>query len=164
MQLPGASKAAAVVWAKGRQCKREWFHPARRQALRAFFLFFPAMKTMLESTDIQRLETARNIWLATVRPNGSPHLVPIWFVWHANKVYICTAKSSVKARNILKHSKIALALEDGDDPLVIEGEAAFLDQVPAELVSAFQSKFDWDIRTDETYNTVIEITPTRPTV
>ena len=36
----------------------------------------------------QKLETERNIWLASVRPDGRPHLVPLWFVWCHGKVYI----------------------------------------------------------------------------
>lgn len=119
------------------------------------------MKLKLEAGDIQRLETARNLWLATVRSDGSPHLVPIWFVWHQDQAYICTSLSSVKARNISKNSRVIFALEDGDDPVVIEGEAKILKDVPSEVVSAFQMKFDWDIRGDPTYNVVVEITPTR---
>ena len=34
-----------------------------------------------------RLQTERNIWLATTRPNGKPHLIPIWFVWLNERFY-----------------------------------------------------------------------------
>lgn len=112
-------------------------------------------------SDIQRLETARNLWLATVRPNGAPHLVPIWFVWHSDKAYICTSKASVKARNILHESRIAFALEDGGDPVVIEGTTQILDEAPPEIIEAFQRKFDWSIVADPTYNAIVEITPIR---
>jgi len=40
-------------------------------------------------------------YLVWQRPtDGRPHLVPIWFVLHADKLYVCTTPSSVKARNI----------------------------------------------------------------
>lgn len=116
---------------------------------------------MLDLKDQQRLETERNLWLATVRPSGAPHLVPIWFVWHNDKAYLCTSRSSVKARNILNNPNIAFALEGGDDPVLLEGTARLLDTVPAEIVTAFEKKFDWNINGDNTYNAVIEITPTR---
>ncbi len=116
---------------------------------------------MLNSQDRQRLETERNLWLATVRPNGSPHLVPIWFVWHSDRAYLCTAGDSVKARNIAHNPKIAFALENGDDPVLVEGVAKILDNVPAEIVAAFEKKFEWNIQTDGKHNTVIELTPTR---
>jgi F420H(2)-dependent biliverdin reductase len=115
----------------------------------------------LTASDQARLETARNLWLATVRPNGAPHLVPIWFVWLDDNVYLCTSKESVKARNIMQNSRIAFALEDGDDPVLIEGTAQIVDSVPQGVVEAFAKKFDWNIQGDGTYNAVIEITPLR---
>jgi predicted pyridoxine 5'-phosphate oxidase superfamily flavin-nucleotide-binding protein len=30
----------------------------------------------------ERLTAEPVIWLGTVRPDGRPHHVPIWFVWH----------------------------------------------------------------------------------
>ncbi|HZQ08401.1 MAG TPA: pyridoxamine 5'-phosphate oxidase family protein [Anaerolineae bacterium] len=116
---------------------------------------------MIEANDKQRLETAANIWLATVRPNGSPHLVPIWFVWLDEKAFICTGRDSIKARNIAKNSHVAFSLEDGSDPLVVQGEARFLDTIPSAVADAFQKKYDWNIIGNETYNALIEITPTR---
>ncbi len=116
---------------------------------------------MIDDRDEQRLEPAANIWLATVRPNGTPHLIPIWFVWENSKVYLCTSGSSVKSRNIRANPHISLALEDGTNPLVIEGKATILETMPDEVAAAFQSKYHWDIRTESTDQVVIEITPTR---
>lgn len=107
-----------------------------------------------------RLEQARNLWLATVRPNGRPHLVPIWFVVDDGRWYICTAPGSVKARNLQANPRVALALEDGDNPYVIEGTARAV-QPSAAVVRKFKDKFDWDITTDTEYGAVFEITVTR---
>ena len=115
----------------------------------------------LEPKIALRLQTEHNIWLATVRPNGTPHLVPIWFVWVAARLYVCTASDSVKARNLLANPRVAAALEDGGKPLVIEGQAHALGTVPPPVVEAFQRKYDWDVTTDREYNLVIEIKPTR---
>ena len=109
----------------------------------------------------QRLQTERNIWLATTRPNGNPHLVPIWFVWQAHKIYICTGSNSVKARNLAANPNVELSLEDATIPIVIEGQARSIEPVGRSVVEAFQRKFDWDITTDNEYNHVIEITPRR---
>jgi PPOX class probable F420-dependent enzyme len=116
---------------------------------------------MFDSADTARLEQAANIWLATVRADNSPHLVPIWFVWLDNKAYLCTARQSVKARNIAANARVALALEDGSDPLVFEGAAQILQDAPDAVVAAFLNKYDWDIRGDSTYDVVVEITPQR---
>ena len=109
----------------------------------------------------QRLQAERNIWLATTRLNGNPHLVPIWFVWQAHKIYVCTGSSSVKARNIAANPQVELSLEDATTPIVIEGRARSIEPVDRSVVEAFRRKFGWDITTDSEYNHVIEITPRR---
>ena len=103
-----------------------------------------------------RLRQARNIWLATVRPNGHPHLVAVWFVTVGERWYVCTAPGSVKARNMRANPSVTLALEDGDHPYVVEGQAQPIDP-DAAVVAQFQSKYDWDITTDEHYTQVFEI-------
>jgi nitroimidazol reductase NimA-like FMN-containing flavoprotein (pyridoxamine 5'-phosphate oxidase superfamily) len=103
-----------------------------------------------------RLDTAPNIWLATVRSNGRPHLVPIWFVLDEERWYICTGKQSVKARNLLANPRVALALEDGTNAFVVEGAARAV-APSAEVIRKFKSKYDWDITADPPYDTVFEI-------
>jgi PPOX class probable F420-dependent enzyme len=109
----------------------------------------------------RRLQTEQNLWLATVRPNGAPHLVPIWFVWVAGKIYLCSGADSVKVRNLKQDPRVSLALEDGTHPLVIEGLARLIGQAEAAIIAEFQHKYDWDITSDETYTQVIEIEPKR---
>ena len=109
----------------------------------------------------QRLQTEQNLWLATVRPNGTPHLVPIWFVWVTGKIYLCTGADSVKVRNLLQNSRVSIALEDGAHPVVIEGLAKPIGVTPKPVITAFQKKYDWDISHDGEYNQVVEIEPKR---
>ncbi len=116
---------------------------------------------MFSVQDLARLESERNLWLATLHPDGKPHLVPIWFVWLADKVYLCTSKTSVKARNISRNPDVVFALQDGDDPVVVHASAKILPEPPEAVISEFIKKFNWDIRSDQTYNAVIEITPVR---
>lgn len=105
-----------------------------------------------------RLLTARNVWMATVRPNGRPHLIPIWFVWLDGRFYICTGKESVKGRNLQANPQVALSLEDGNKPLIAEGTAVFHEPPYApEIVAAFQAKYDWDMRHSGQYNVVVEV-------
>jgi PPOX class probable F420-dependent enzyme len=113
----------------------------------------------LDSRVERRLQTEQNLWLATVRPNGAPHLVPIWFVWVAGKIYLCTAADSVKVRNLRQNPQVSIALEDGSQPVVVEGRAGVIEQHNPAVVAAFQRKYDWDITTDDTYTQVIEIEP-----
>ncbi len=111
----------------------------------------------------ERLRAERNIWFATVRPNGAPHLIPIWFVVHDEKIYICTDPDSVKARNVGHNPRAALALENGSQPVIAEGTARLLtrEDTPAAVVEQFKSKYDWDIRDDRQYTIVVEVTPAK---
>ncbi|MFQ5407664.1 MAG: pyridoxamine 5'-phosphate oxidase family protein [Anaerolineales bacterium] len=106
-----------------------------------------------------RLAAERNVWIATVRADGRPHLVPVWYVVHDDRWYICTAPGSVKARNIAHSPHVALALEDGNDAYVVAGIAAPVEP-PAEVARAFRAKYDWNITTDDHYTQTyaIEIT------
>lgn len=119
-----------------------------------------ALRTLDPKTK-QRLQTEQNIWLATVRSNGRPHLVPIWFVWIDQKIFICTGSDSIKARNVLGNPWVAVSLENGTQPVVIEGQAKPIEHTPKPVIEAFQAKYDWNIETDSTYNQVIEIEPLR---
>jgi F420H(2)-dependent biliverdin reductase len=111
----------------------------------------------------RRLQMEQNLWLATVRPTGTPHLVPIWFVWVAGKIYLCTGADSVKVRNLTQNSHVAIALEDGNQPVVIEGRARFapIGRADAAVIAEFQRKYEWNITSDDTYTQVIEIQPDR---
>jgi PPOX class probable F420-dependent enzyme len=107
-----------------------------------------------------RLENEKNIWLATIRPDGRPHLVPIWFVWVRERVFICTEGKSIKARNISANPRVSFSLESGNSPVIGEGHAMLLPlPYPPDVIATFKAKFDWDITTDATYSTLIEITP-----
>jgi len=113
---------------------------------------------------VPRLQKEANIWLATVRPDGRPHLVPIWFVWHDNKIWMCTPESSQKVRNLHDNSSATVALEDGGSPVIMEGATIVrpVDACPDTTALAFKQKYDWDVRADnDEDNVLIEFTPIR---
>jgi len=120
---------------------------------------------MVENIDEKterKLESAQNIWIGTVRPDGRPHFVPVWYVWCLEKVFICIDSSSVKARNMEANSQVVLALEDGSNPVICEGNASkAVKPFPEEVVRRFQQKYNWDIRQDRQYQMLVEVTPER---
>ena len=108
----------------------------------------------------ERLIPERNIWIATVRPDGRPHLTPVWFVLFGDMIVMCVSKRSVKAKNLLGNQAVSLALENGSSPMICEGRAVEISQPwPDEIVSGFKAKYDWDILTDQDYDLVIAVTP-----
>lgn len=109
-----------------------------------------------------RLMREPNIWLASVRPDGRPHLVPIWFVYVAGQIYLCMQPESVKARNIAASPQVSLALESGSAPIVVEGAAAEVPRPwPPAAIAAFHTKYQWDIAADEEYGLLLAVTPVK---
>jgi PPOX class probable F420-dependent enzyme len=53
--------------------------------------------------------------LATVMPDGSPQVSPVWFDYTNGKIRVNTARGRVKARNMKVGSKVALAIVDPDN-------------------------------------------------
>jgi PPOX class probable F420-dependent enzyme len=54
--------------------------------------------------------------LATLMPDGSPQVTPIWFDYKDGVLRVNTAKGRVKARNMKEGSPVALAIMDPDNP------------------------------------------------
>jgi PPOX class probable F420-dependent enzyme len=68
----------------------------------------------------------RTAKLSTVRADGSPHVVPIWFLLDGDEVVFNTGKDSVKGRNIIRDGRIALCVDDDRPPysfVVLRGRA-----------------------------------------
>lgn len=94
-----------------------------------------------------RLEREKNAWLCTVRPDGSPHLTPVWFVFRDDTWWIGSGLRNVKVRNMAADPRVSLALQDGDAPIVAEGRAQIhRGDFPDDIVAAFGEKYDsWDV-------------------
>ena len=53
--------------------------------------------------------------IATVQPDGSPQVTPVWFDYSNGVVRVNTAKGRVKSRNMTEGSKVALSIVDPDN-------------------------------------------------
>jgi general stress protein 26 len=108
-----------------------------------------------------RLGRQKEIWIATVRSDGRPHLAPLWFVWLEDKLWISTGTETQKFANLRGNQSVALALPDPMKVVIIEGEAhvAAREEVD-KLADYFFHKYEWDFRYDESAKwQLIEITP-----
>jgi len=76
----------------------------------------------------QRLGSAKNYWLCSVRPNGHPHSVPKWGVWVDSRLYFDGSPETRHARNIDANPHVSLHLESGDDVVIVEGTARAVDK------------------------------------
>ncbi len=110
-----------------------------------------------------RLGRETEIWVATVRRDGRPHLVPVWFVYLDGNVYFATGKETQKWKNLLNNQNVALSLPDPDATVIIEGEAhATPHQVKSKLADIFFDKYEWDMRQDDSATwRVVQVIPRR---
>jgi len=53
--------------------------------------------------------------LATLQPDGSPQVTPVWFDYTNGVVRVNTAKGRIKARNLSEGSKVAMSIVDPDN-------------------------------------------------
>jgi PPOX class probable F420-dependent enzyme len=85
------------------------------------------MNTLTPECRAFLLEQARTGKLATVRADGRPHVVPIWFDLDGDSIVFSTWHTSVKAKNIQHDAHISLCVDDEKPPYrfaLIEGTAA----------------------------------------
>lgn len=69
--------------------------------------------------------------LVTLRPDGTPHVAPVWFLWdgeHGNRgrVWVMADGGAVKVRNVKNNPSVALSVATPERPLsymVVEGRA-----------------------------------------
>lgn len=98
------------------------------------------------SRAVERLEGAQNFWLATTRPDGRPHVVPIWGVWVDGALWFDGFPTARWARNLAANPAAALHLESGDDVLILEGigediERVADDDLAGRIVAAWDAKY-----------------------
>lgn len=71
--------------------------------------------------------------LATVRPDGRPHAVPVWFVIRDGWIVFNTHSSSVKAKNMRAEPRVAITVDDQTPPysfVTVEGIAHLSEDDP----------------------------------
>jgi hypothetical protein len=68
-----------------------------------------------------QLASARTYWIATTRPDGRPHVAPVWGVWVEGALYFGTHDASRKGRNLQAAPHAVVHLESGDEVVIVEG-------------------------------------------
>ena len=65
--------------------------------------------------------------LATTRPDGRPHVAPVWFVLESDDLVFTTGANTVKGRSLRRDGRVCLAVDDPTPPfafVMIEGVAS----------------------------------------
>jgi len=94
------------------------------------------------------LEKASICWLATVRPDGRPHVTPLFALWLQDAFYFSTGPTERKAQNMLSNLHCVVTtgcnVIEGVD-LVVEGDAVKVsDEAKLQAVAGgLESKYGW---------------------
>lgn len=95
------------------------------------------MPTMTQEEYIAFLsEGTKTGKLATVRYDGRPHVVPIWFVLDGDNLIFTTGESSVKAKNMIRDSRVSISVDDQTPPysfVTVEGTVS-ISENPEEML------------------------------
>ncbi|RIK44191.1 MAG: pyridoxamine 5'-phosphate oxidase [Chloroflexi bacterium] len=81
----------------------------------------------------ERMRTAVNYWIGTVRPNGRPHVSPIWGIWHDGRFWFDGSPETRRGKNIAQNPHITVNLEDGTKVVIMEGVVTDLHDLSLEF-------------------------------
>ncbi len=59
------------------------------------------------------IKTQKVLRFATIDQKGTPHIVPVWYLYSAKKFYIGTNTRTEKAKNIKKNKRVSLCIDIG---------------------------------------------------
>ena len=82
----------------------------------------------------ERLRSEPIIWLATTRPDGSPHNVPVWFWWDGETFLVYNRADAHRLRHVRTRPLVALNFDGdgrGGDIVVVVGRAELTEREPA---------------------------------
>ena len=127
-------------------------------------------ETELETFLAQTFPTPLGV-IATLRRDGSPHAVPVWFRWNSGAVTIWTTETRVWVRNLLRDPRVAFSVQTFEEPypaVMMRGEAVVAtahDAASVEQIRAIARRYlapedveDYVARWSE-LRTIVTITP-----
>ena len=74
----------------------------------------------------ERLTRSVAYWLATTRPDGRPHVMPVWCLWDDGALWFSSSVGSRKVRNLRADPRCAVTTDEAMQPVVVEGRATFV--------------------------------------
>jgi PPOX class probable F420-dependent enzyme len=72
---------------------------------------------------VERLTASHDYWLATVWPDGRPHVTPVWGVWDGDALWWSSSGTARKTRNLSGDGRCTVATDNPHEPVVVEGRA-----------------------------------------
>lgn len=89
-------------------------------------------------------------WLATLNPDGSPHVTGIGAMWHDGSFWFETGKTTRKGVNVARDPRCSLSVAMHDFDLTIEGRAELVtDPSIVQTMAEIWASDGWPARVDD---------------
>lgn len=120
-----------------------------------------------------RLKEEEIAWMTTVRSDGQPQTVPVWFLWDDDGFLIYSQPNTQKLKNISRNPRVGLNLNSdaqGDDVVRLEGTASIDEDAPlSSKVAPYVEKYresiariGYDVEGfARAYSVAVRVTPER---
>ena len=89
-------------------------------------------------------------WLATINPDGRPHVTGIGALWVDGTFWFETGDGTRKAKNLARDARCSISVALHEFDLVVEGTAAKITDPSTVAVMAARWAEDWPCRVDDT--------------
>ncbi len=89
-------------------------------------------------------------WLATINPDGSPHVNGVGAIWVDGAFWFETGDKTRKAKNLAHDPRCTISLAVHEFDLVLEGTASKVTDPPTVAAMAERWAADWPCRVDDT--------------
>lgn len=122
------------------------------------------------------IEEPRTAHIGTVRKDGRPHVVPVWFDLDGDTVVFSMADSSVKAENMRRDPRVTVTVDDEQPPfayIMIEGTATLSSPTDGDLeywsgrlagrYVGHEEAANYGKRNSEPGMLIVRVTPTKVT-
>ncbi len=89
----------------------------------------------------ERLTDSLIYWVATIHPEGRPHVTPMWGVWVNDAFWMEGGGGTRRARNLEANPAAVVTVERGKDAVIVEGDSERIYDIPDELRDALVAGF-----------------------
>ena len=83
--------------------------------------------------------------LVTVRPDGRPHVAPLWYMEEDGRAFVIAEGNAVKLRNIRRNPAVSLSIATDNRPykyVILQGEGTVTEHNLAQVVERLCVRYD----------------------
>ena len=126
----------------------------------------------MDLEDVKQHAARLSMWtyLATTRPDGRPHVVPVHPCWDGDKAYVFSGADSQKARNVSNDPRFSMhytvSQDTSFDSLIVDGTAALVTDVDEKrrlwgVMDYPLEQFGGEGGPEDSGTAFVELTPTK---